>query len=39
MPKGAAAPAPERKPRPQSDLDVLRSQLAEMQRKLDELGK
>jgi polyhydroxyalkanoate synthesis regulator protein len=40
MPKGTT-PAPERKPepKPQSDLDTLRAQLAEMQRKLDELGK
>ena len=41
MPKGSSTPAPERKPepKPQSDLDALRAQLAEMQRKLDELGK
>lgn len=37
MPKGAPAPAAE--PRPASDLDALRTQLAEMQKKLDELGK
>jgi polyhydroxyalkanoate synthesis repressor PhaR len=37
IPKGAAAPAPE--PKPQSELDALREQMAAMQRKLDELGK
>jgi len=38
MPKdGAAAPAPAAKPA--SDIDVLREQMAAMQRKLDELGK
>jgi len=37
MPKGVAAPAPE--PKPQGELDALRAQMAEMQKKLDELGK
>ena len=37
IPKGATAPAPE--PKPQSELDALREQMAAMQRKLDELGK
>jgi polyhydroxyalkanoate synthesis repressor PhaR len=36
MPKGEAAPGPAAK---SSDLDALRQQMAEMQRKLDELGK
>ena len=37
MPKGEAAPTPT--PKPSSDIDALRAQMAEMQRKLDELGK
>ena len=37
MPKGEAAPTPASKPA--SDIDALRTQMAEMQRKLDELGK
>jgi polyhydroxyalkanoate synthesis repressor PhaR len=37
MPKGEAAPSPA--PKPSSDIDALRDQLAAMQRKLDELGK
>jgi polyhydroxyalkanoate synthesis repressor PhaR len=37
MPKGAAAPTPA--PRPASDIDALREQMAAMQKKLDELGK
>jgi len=37
MPKGEAAPTPA--PKPASDIDALRTQMAEMQRKLDELGK
>jgi polyhydroxyalkanoate synthesis repressor PhaR len=37
MPKGESAPAPP--PKPSSDLDALRKQMAEMQKKLDELGK
>ena len=37
MPKGDAAPAPA--PKPASDIDALREQMAAMQRKLDELGK
>ena len=38
MPKGEAA-APSPAPRPASDIDALREQMAAMQRKLDELGK
>jgi polyhydroxyalkanoate synthesis repressor PhaR len=37
MPKGEAAPSPT--PKPASDIDALREQMAAMQRKLDELGK
>ena len=37
MPKGEAAPSPA--PKPASDIDALREQMAAMQRKLDELGK
>jgi polyhydroxyalkanoate synthesis repressor PhaR len=37
MPKGA--PAPTAAPRPASDIDALREQMAAMQKKLDELGK
>ena len=37
MPKGEPAPPPP--PKPASDIDALRAQMAEMQRKLDELGK
>lgn len=37
IPKGAVSPASE--PKPQSELDALREQMAAMQRKLDELGK
>ena len=40
MPKNAAGAAPEPKAeKSQSELDALRQQMAEMQRKLDELGK
>ena len=37
MPKGGEAPPPA--PKPASDIDALREQMAAMQRKLDELGK
>ena len=37
MPKGESAPSPA--PKPASDIDALREQMAAMQRKLDELGK
>jgi polyhydroxyalkanoate synthesis repressor PhaR len=37
MPKGGEAPSPA--PKPASDIDALREQMAAMQRKLDELGK
>nr|WP_166176632.1 polyhydroxyalkanoate synthesis repressor PhaR [Altererythrobacter segetis] len=37
MPKGEGAPPPA--PKPASDIDALREQMAAMQRKLDELGK
>jgi polyhydroxyalkanoate synthesis repressor PhaR len=37
MPKAGAAPAPA--PKPASELDALREQMAAMQKKLDELGK
>ena len=37
MPKGDAAPKPA--PKPSSELDALREQMAAMQKKLDELGK
>jgi polyhydroxyalkanoate synthesis repressor PhaR len=37
MPRGEAAPTPA--PKPTGELDALRAQMAEMQRKLDELGK
>jgi len=37
MPKGEPGPAPT--PKPSSELDALREQMAAMQKKLDELGK
>ncbi len=37
MPNGASTPAPS--PKPASDIDALREQMAAMQKKLDELGK
>ena len=39
MPKGEAGAAPSPAPKPASDIDALREQMAAMQRKLDELGK
>jgi polyhydroxyalkanoate synthesis regulator protein len=39
MPKGEAAPSPAPSPKANSDIDALRRQMADMQKKLDELGK
>ena len=39
MPKGEAGAVPSPAPKPASDIDALREQMAAMQKKLDELGK